>query len=139
MIKTLLTKKTSNYKSVINKFLIDNNYHQGFYYLNNKPVSNEIFISYSHKDDLLFIAISDQEVGVDIEKITSMPPNIFFSKAENALDNLDKIKLWTIKEAIIKLENLNLRDMINIDINNYDYLTSIDDNYIMTIVYKKIC
>lgn len=72
-----------------------------------------LFFNLSHTDDLVLIAISDQEIGVDVEKIN---PDFNYSEilehnfTPHEIDNILKSEvpasmfytLWTRKEAILK-------------------------------------
>ena len=77
-------------------------------YVNNIP---ESFFNISHTENVFCVAISDSEIGVDIEKIKPQNINIakrFFDKFEIdyilSNDNQDRAfgEIWTKKEAYIK-------------------------------------
>ena len=82
---------------------------------NGKPYlsgRNDIFFNISHSEDYIAVAISDEPVGIDIEKIKPVNLSVIkrvlnpeelkvIEKAED--DDSEFIKLWTKKEAVIKL------------------------------------
>lgn len=83
---------------------------QGKPYLNN----NKLYFNVSHSGDWVVLATSDQEVGIDIERIRNVDFRIaerFFSKEEKAklfaLNGDQKtnyfLDLWTLKESYLKL------------------------------------
>ena len=90
---------------------------------NSAPVLGRNFgyVSMSHCYDALFIGWSKDKIGVDIEKINSTPLDIkiikrFFNKKDNLrIKNIPKdlmhnefVKMWVIKESLIKWQNGNL-------------------------------
>lgn len=101
---------------------------------NGKPYlkSESLFFSLSHSLNLIAIAISSKDIGVDIEKL--IPNEISntlykrilnknqikqYLKSKNKLDYLTKV--WTKKESYIKnkgLSVLNIKSLLNININN---------------------
>ena len=90
---------------------------------NRVPVLGENFgyVSMSHSYDALFIGWSKDKIGVDIEKLNSNILDIkiikrFFNEKDNLrIENIPKellqeelIKMWVIKESLIKWQNGNL-------------------------------
>lgn len=81
----------------------------GKIYLND----NELFFNTSHSNEYFAIAISSEEIGVDIEKIRCYDEKKLLSLREKCLTEKEKklfpvtkeafIKLWTIKESFLKL------------------------------------
>lgn len=91
---------------------------------NGKPVLLEADMPYfnlSHSGDYVALAVSDEAVGIDIQKKVSLSEQIakrFFNAAEAAMcediqcdtEKADMLcKLWTIKESYIKLTGEGLR------------------------------
>ena len=75
-----------------------------------KPyIENGKFFSISHSGDIAVLAISDNEIGIDIEKPREIDKNIikrcFTDKeAEFTGSSSEKfIRIWTLKEAVSKL------------------------------------
>jgi len=101
-----------------------------FYDYNGKPkLSNNKFISISHSFDYSGVAISNNKVGVDIEKFRPKILDIskkFISQTEQdlikELDIENLTKVWTIKEAVYKAfgyQGIDFKENILIEnINN---------------------
>lgn len=75
--------------------------------VNGKPIAPDFCFSYSHSNDLVFLAIAAGDVGADIERVDQQRN---FSKLKNYIcaanekvENIDELtKLWTQKEAAFK-------------------------------------
>ena len=80
-------------------------------------LNNNKFISISHSNNLAAIIISDNKVGIDIEKISKKPlhlANKFISKNDNiSMDTHDYCLAWSAKEAIYKLHEIGGLDFKN--------------------------
>lgn len=90
------------------------------YGANQKPYITEnknVFFNMSHTNNCVICAISDNEVGVDVEKIRPINLNIskkictpfeqkLFEKSSNKLDFI--LKIWTKKESYIKMKSGNI-------------------------------
>ncbi len=115
---------------LLNKNLIDIS---KIYYLDRKPVVNFPCFSISHSDDLTVVAISDELIGVDIEKIREVD-----DKISNVLkvDKKDAIKEFTKREAYIKLNGLGMKN-INDDISSCEFIIKEYNDYYITVAYKK--
>lgn len=98
------------------------------YSVNGQPLFPEGFISFSHSKEFVLVAISNQPIGVDIEKIT---PRIL--KLKHKFMNEDELFhvdienpeditfFWSAKEAIYKLYekgNLDFCDDMHISPNH---------------------
>lgn len=103
-----------------------------FYYGDHgKPFlkSKQFQYNISNSYDLVILAVSDQEVGVDIEKLRPFTykriTRAFTDNELNYLSNLDEsvegdetLKLWTIKEAALKLVGTGLSGKVkSVDID----------------------
>ncbi|KOY70666.1 4'-phosphopantetheinyl transferase family protein [Apilactobacillus kunkeei] len=103
-----------------------------FYYGDHgKPFlkSKQFQYNISNSYDLVILAVSDQEVGVDIEKLRPFTykriTSAFTDNELNYLSNLDEsvegnetLKLWTIKEAALKLVGTGLSGKVkSVDID----------------------
>lgn len=89
---------------------------------------NKAFFNISHTDGCVICAISDSEVGVDIEKITSIPEDIIkdtlsesekrilasFNESEQALRAQKFFSFWTRKEAYVKYTGRGINDKFNL-------------------------
>lgn len=91
---------------------------------NNKPYFKdypEIRFSVSHSGDLALLAIGNTEIGIDIEKIRELDYNAlakrYYTDGEvaqiNSLD--DYFKVWTRKEAFLKLSAEGLSGLTKCD------------------------
>ena len=122
----------------------------------NKPYLIEIgkFFNISHSYEKVVLALSDEEIGIDIEKILN--PNLkiidrFFTEMEKKYifmdNNYIKIKerfyiIWTLKESYLKYKGTGLSEKLssfNIDIINY-HIKIIKKNkeLLIKLGYKKI-
>lgn len=103
---------------------------------NGKPyLKNNINFNFSHSEDYAICAISDDEIGCDIEKIKEAnlaTAKRFYSEKEyeNVLkDNSKFFKYWTLKESYLKANGVGIKGLkealIDIDtftmINDKDY------------------
>ena len=59
-----------------------------------------------------------------------MPHNIFYTEEENNLSNIDKIILWTKKEAYIKKLGLSMKDIKKIKLDGKFKTIKYKDYYI---------
>ena len=96
------------------------------YYLDKykKPKSNSIFFNISHSQNLVGIAISNVEVGLDIEyKNKEIKDNLINYVCNNAelkfiKDESDFYKIWTSKESLLKCIGIgiinNMKDVNSI-------------------------
>jgi len=97
------------------------------YLPNGKPVLPQQYISISHAQEYVAIAVSNEPLGVDIEapnpKLLKIAPRFVSSVevhllADFSVQNLQK--LWTAKESIYKLMNrpgLNFKNQILVNWN----------------------
>lgn len=119
---------------------------------NGKPfIQNipEFHFNISHSGEWTVLAVSDVEVGVDIQIIKSVNSNIskrFFTRRENnILEKLEKenfftefTRMWTIKEARTKASGDSLAKCLSrFNTIEYDGTTStfIDGYYVMNIPF----
>lgn len=76
-------------------------------------------ISIAHTDDYVLCGLaSDFEIGVDLEPAGRKVPDnlkrrIVHSSEKQILNDVSALRLWTIKEALIKLEGSGLRINMN--------------------------
>ena len=106
-----------------------------------------IHFSMSHCKDAVACAVSDHNIGIDVESIVPYNPEVarrvctaaeleMLEQSENK--DLEFIKLWTIKEAISKYEGMGLSLPFS-GIKISDYLTSTivctDSNCVITVCY----
>ena len=80
------------------------------YTKNGKPflVSGEIHFSITHTDEMIFLAFSDEEIGIDAEKITRkthyLPilKKLHPSVCEKITSKKTFLRVWTAIESVIK-------------------------------------
>jgi len=132
-------KKRSLYADILIRYLICKNYdicNDKIKFYNNdygKPyLFNKLncYFNISHSGKWIFVGLSNNEIGVDIEQITNCDLDIakhFFTTQEyhdllNAKDqNQLFFEIWSIKESYIKYKGLGLS--INLDSFNCRKLT----------------
>lgn len=94
------------------------------YNKNGKPLCDFCFFSISHSGDFAAVAVSDNQVGVDIQisgGFKKREKYMLFSPAENEFVNAKDSEnrfytLWTSKEAYIKAEGGILSDAVKISL-----------------------
>lgn len=119
---------------------------------NGKPYVDDYNFSISHSGALVCVAISKQEVGVDIECSTT-PRNWLGlrrrvltqkEKEEVTEDSKSMTEIWTKKEAVFKLLGDKVFSPSKIDIEGY-YIDTIDDiwdaydneDYVLSVATKE--
>lgn len=111
-----------------------------------KPRLKDYFVSFSHTDELVCVAISKENIGVDIEMVKehkALNPlkNHILSENEQAEDLKDALAIWTKKEAIYKLDD-TIEKYIPSNINLCDYNTKTtalsykDDEYLISVAAR---
>ena len=88
-----------------------------------------IHFSLSHCRDAVACAVSDHNIGIDVENVVSYNPDVawrvctvaeFEMLEQSANKDVDFIKLWTVKEAISKYEGMGLSlPFAEIAVNRY--------------------
>ena len=92
-----------------------------FYGFNGKPYlkSGELYFNVSHSDGYYICAVSDREVGVDIQKVCYKPRVAKRICADNEpfpLNADDFTRLWALKESYIKSNGCGLEyGLSNVD------------------------
>jgi 4'-phosphopantetheinyl transferase len=111
---------------------------------NSKPKCDFFNFSISHSKDLVAVALSKKEIGIDIE-FEKKDRNFDLIKEKNF--NLEEkpqnfYKVWTKKEAIFKSLDKTSFDLIKINTVNYDCLTckisNGVDNYYFSVYSKNL-
>lgn len=110
---------------------------------------SDIFFNYSHSNNFIACAISNCEVGIDIEEKSRVISDRVSKKyLDNEIDSQKRIEKWVRKEAYsklkglglsIKFQSINLQDLTekNILINEKDYICSIySDN--SNVIFKDL-
>ena len=119
--RILLNKLLKNYYNIEYKDVIINNNKNGKPYIRNYP----IYFNISHSNNYVICVISNNEIGVDIEKIkttnirtisqyaTNDEIKYIFSNKKNI--NKRAIEIYTLKESFFKMKGLNLNNIKNIN------------------------
>ncbi len=100
---------------------------------NNKPFISptQVYFNISHSHEYTLIAMSDSEVGIDIQYHKPIDyqavQDRFFGDSTKANTKKEFYNLWTAKEALIKRENLCFYDglkteVTDLGIDNIDIL-----------------
>ncbi len=86
-----------------------------------KPVLENLpfFVSFSHTASMKACAVSDKEVGIDVERMTggkdfAALSKRFFAGGEITGKRREFYKLWTAKEALKKLTDIPLIDALRL-------------------------
>jgi len=109
------------------------------YTKNGKPYlknSKNIHFSISHSKDILVIAISNENIGVDIEKIKDYPKKMHDIINYYPKNKKDFFKEWTKREAVIKLKDLTLKDINFLNYTGINFKTKKYKKHIITIAYE---
>ncbi len=105
----------------------------------------EIYFSLSHSGDFLTLAVSDKEVGIDIEKPREAKENLVRRVcAENEIKkiyssekpNIVFTEIWTKKEAYLKALGTGIdRELSSIDTTSEDlsFTTETTENFIVSV------
>lgn len=78
-----------------------------------------IYLSIAHCTREVMCGLSEnRDLGVDLEPVNrkvheGLGPRIFHPEAKEEITGLDLIRIWTIKEALVKLEGKGLRTNLN--------------------------
>ena len=104
---------------------------------NGSPIlSNEKFISISHSANLIVIAVSKKNIGIDIQEITEKPKKLFSKFGNSHHTDLSKEKctlIWSIKESVFKYHKIG-----NVDFRKDIYIPSFmeEENVKLEITFK---
>lgn len=101
-----------------------------------KWVSDEVFFSISHSDDLVAVAISKAPVGIDVERLKKMQPNIqekiltvneleYYKTLDDTEKNDYLIKCWTGKESVYKILDNTTFNPAKINLCDYTVKTDL--------------
>ena len=115
---------------------------------NGKPLCDFCHFSISHSEDRVVCVLSDEAVGIDIQKIKKIKTRkayLLFNDAENGYVNSGGkaseqryTEIFTKKESAIKMLGLTLASGATIDTfsNNFKFQTQISDGFITTLCRK---
>ena len=99
--------------------------------------NSNIYFNYSHSKNYIACAVSDYEVGIDIEQTNRIINNLISQKyLDNEINNKKKIEKWVKKEAYSKLKGKGfLMKFQTIKLENIKnkYIFFENDNYMCCI------
>ena len=104
----------------------------------------EIFFNLSHCKEAVACVINDQPVGIDVESIREYKESLIrYTMNDNEIHEIESsddpattfIRLWTMKEATIKLMGVGISDGMKsvIDTDRYQYTTVEKPHYTYTV------
>ena len=140
-----LVNKKDKYRSIIGEILLSkliDNYTELLFKTNKngKPyiINKNIYYNISHSNDFIICAISNKEIGIDIEKIKTVNLNIINKFATDKekkyiLSNKDKAlerlyQIYTLKESYIKCLGDNMTKLLDIEFIIDNNITCSDKN-----------
>jgi 4'-phosphopantetheinyl transferase len=142
-LKNINTKKCSIIgELLLNDLINDEVYNKVDYYFNEygKPYfkNTDLFFNISHSFDYVITAISEKEIGIDIEKIRKTPINVINQFATgnekkyilSSSSNIEEriFKIYTLKEAYVKMLGTNMNDVFQIEFEIINNNVSCSDN-----------
>lgn len=113
--------------------------------LNGKPQLKGIYFNISHSNEIVICAVSDNDIGCDIEMIKQEPKGVaerFFSKNEMMFllnsNNREEAfyDIWTKKESYLKMVGSGLSQLRDLDVisqKEVKFYTIKIDNYIINV------
>lgn len=104
------------------------------------------FFSISHCKEAIAVAMDDQPVGIDVEAIRNVEQDLILrtmneEEQQQIHSNRDFTRLWTQKEAILKMEGTGItsfEQLQGLSISDYRIQTIEKEKYIYTIAYGKL-
>lgn len=99
--------------------------------------ANEYFISIAHTQQMVFCGISEvHAIGVDIEPVRRKVPlklkrRILHPRETELFSDMESIRLWTIKEAYVKLRGQGLRlnmNQVRVQKEGEDYFVELNND-----------
>lgn len=122
--------------------------------------NNNLYFNISHSEKIVVCAISNTEIGIDIEKIREFPVEIrenIYTDNENKYIDISKdankagFKIWTVKESYLKYKGIGILhidkmfEVVKDDklVDKYDdcrfMQVELNDGYITTICTENTC
>ena len=104
---------------------------------------NNIHFSISHSGDFIAVAISDKEIGIDIELLKKptekLIDRICCEKEKNNINSNESkektfTEIWTKKEAYLKALGTGIdRELKTVDTTNLKFITEYSDEFILSV------
>lgn len=115
----------------INKFKV-------LYTSNGKPyLDNDIHISITNSNDLVVVAFNEDNFGVDMEYYKNINPHLKkILNIDSNLNDKEYIIEFCKREAIIKLEDIKLVNINDIDTSIYSFKIIERENYVIVFAFK---
>lgn len=143
IILSKINKNYENQKNKIIKSILKNEYnisnYEICYNVNGKPYikNNKVFFNISNDNQYMLIVFSKYPIGVDIQFYKKLNEN--FKKILNINEKDDKkcIEIFSLRESIIKLEGLSLKDINKLDEKKYRIIQFKNDKYVINIATYK--
>lgn len=144
----LYIKKNKSSKDLLNEVLKEHHINDDIIYNEyGKPYlkNNELYFNISHSGIYTILGISDKEIGVDIEEVKEIKPNLIdkvCNEEEKKLikNNEDFTLIWVKKESYVKYLGIGLRyGLNNVDttrISNF-IIKKLDNYYISVYIEDK--
>ena len=104
-------------------------------YLGRKPVTDNLYFSISHSYDYTVVIVSNECVGIDIEKIREISPSVKETLMNKDIGDEEFLKHFTKMESYIKYNHLGLKNLKD-DISDYNFEINYYNGYIITICTK---
>ncbi|MDY2728435.1 MAG: hypothetical protein SOV26_05565 [Candidatus Onthovivens sp.] len=122
--KTIKKSYFKVYKEVENLFFSENNL-EVKYSSSGKPLLENNFISISHSGSYLLIALSDENIGIDIEKYSNIGEyvkKILRKNEKSILTEQQLVEKFTFIESFVKYNDYSLLECLrNISTSNEGY------------------
>ena len=104
----------------------------------------DIHFNLSHCRDAVVCAISNRPVGIDVESVSHYKESVARYTQILHADRPDVMftRLWTMKEAVLKLSGEGLRDnlkevLADVDCLNIETVVSEDERYVYSVAREK--
>lgn len=105
-----------------------------------------VHFSISHCKEAIAVALDDQPIGIDVETIRNVDQDLILrtmneEEQKQIHSNRDFTRLWTQKEAILKMEGTGIssfEQLQGLSIPDYRIQTIEKEKYIYTIAYGKL-
>lgn len=108
------------------------------YSVNGKPyLDSDVYVSISHDKDLVVVALSNVEIGIDIQYYNNIDQKILNEIGKLINTNNNIIRTFSIKEAILKLNGDVFKNINKYNIDDYNIITYSTKKYILVCVYSK--
>lgn len=106
------------------------------YTSNGKPyLNNNIYVSISHDNDIVVVALDTIPVGVDIQFYKEINPT-FKSILNISGDDKTSTDLFSKKEAVLKLKGDIFKNIKNYNVDDYNFETVYEEDYVINCAFE---